>query len=163
MMRYFYSSPLIVVFVACLLSAQSLASSPRYTLECSADSYALGDSVFFTWTNNTDSTLVAQCQPPFEIYDAITGEMLYAGELPTEFWLPPHESAYLNWAQQDFFGNQVPPGAYLAYISFTFNGNPPPPWDHVEDWFRILLPASVPDSGPAISASSWGRLKQSCR
>ncbi|MDM7914480.1 MAG: hypothetical protein ACE15D_15140 [Candidatus Eisenbacteria bacterium] len=137
-----------------------LAVNPRYSLECSADTYALGDSVLFRWTNNTDSSLVASYQPPFDIHDMATGELVYAGELPTEYWLGPHQYVDLVWDQRDWFGNLVPPGDYRVSIWFTFNGNPPPPSDEVEDFFEILAPTPV---DPARPARSWGRLRGSYR
>jgi hypothetical protein len=142
-----------------LFSCSILAADLRVTLECSADFYALEDSVFFTWTNNTDSTLTAAYHPPYEIYDDVTSGLIYSGELPWEFSLLPHESVELSWNQLGWRQEQVPPGPYLVWISFWFNEGPPPPWGHVEDRFVILSPASVPDVPPAVSATSWGRLK----
>lgn len=152
--------PLAVTLLGCVSFGVVLAGDLRVTLECSADFYALGDSIFFTWTNNTDSTLTASYHPPHEIYDDISGELIYSGELPWEFSLPPGESVLLGWDQIDWLGDQVPPGPYRVRISFWFNDGPPPPWGHVEDRFVVLGPASIPDAAPTASTTSWGRLKQ---
>jgi hypothetical protein len=131
--------------------------SSDVTLVCSADGYAPGDTVFFVWTNNTDSTAVATYHPPYEIYDARTGELIYFGPFPMEYHLPPHESADLSWDQLDWDGNPVPLGSYIVRISFVFNDSPP---GHVvEDRFEITLPATVPEGEPAGPGRTWGAVK----
>jgi len=159
MQRYLWPSLLASVLLLFPAMDRCLADEYNVTLVCSADLYALGDSVFFVWCNDTDSTVVATYHPPYEIYEELSGELVYSGELPWEFHLPPNESAYLSWDQRDFWGEQVPPGAYRVHISFIFNDNPPPPWYSVDDWFGVLDTASVPGDDPTVSEISWGRLK----
>jgi hypothetical protein len=132
-------------------SILSLAIADPYTLECTAEEYALGDSVLFRWTNNTDSSLVAGNTPPYLIFDVDTEENVYGGQLPLEYWLPPQSYVDLFWDQRDWEGNPVGPGEYRVEIGFTFNGNPPP-GDVVEDWFEIVDPTPV-------RPGSWGRVR----
>lgn len=131
------------------------------TFECAADYYASGDSVFFTWTNNTDSTIVAGNHPPFDIYHADTNELVCVISLPMEFHLGPHETAYLDWDQLDCEWNLVPPGRYIARIGFVIGM--PPPYFIVEDDFVIVAPASVPEDGPTVQGATWGRVRSEYR
>lgn len=146
-----------VVFVASFLLAGEAARGIDVTFECSADFYAQGDTVFFTWTNNTDTTIVASNHPPYEIYDAETNAMICVTSLPMEFHLGPHQWVRLEWDQLDCLWNPVPPGPYIARISFVMGV--PPPFFEVEDSFVILDPASVPEEGPRSERGSWGRVR----
>ena len=161
MTRAYCMCLVVGAFLLTAVTQQSRAEDLDVTLECSADFYTVGDSVFFTWTNGTDSTLVAAYHPPYEIYDETTGQLIYAGELPMEFYLGPNEVALLDWDQLDHFDEQVPPGVYRVHITFViYEHIPPPPWFGVEDCFRILGASSVEDDNAAVSETSWGRIKQ---
>ncbi len=146
---------------ACAFAAQCFADSSAVRLECSADNYALGDSVFFVWTNDTDSTLSAGNRPPYEIYDATNGALIYWGPLPMEYALAPHHSVELSWDQRDGFGLPVPAGSYTVVIGYVFNDAPP--GFSVEDRFSILVPASVPDANPPVVVTTWGKLRRHYR
>jgi hypothetical protein len=143
--------------VACgPILAETSSGDFNVTLKCSADAYPPADTVFATWTNDTDSTVVAGNHPPYEIYDAESGETLCMSGIPWEYHLPPRSWALLSWDQRDCDGRFVPPGRYIMRIWFVFNDMLP--GYMVEDRFEILDPASAPDGAP-VQRSTWGRLR----
>lgn len=155
-----YRLHLIYILVASVSLVPGLVSGEPVALECSAEFYAPAESVFCTWTNDTDSTVVAGGHPPFEICRSNDGEVICQGGLPWEFHLPPHSSELLSWDQRDCLGELVEPGAYIMRIYYVF-GDGPPVYS-VQDTFRILTPASTPED-PTTKRSSWGTLRVLCR
>ncbi len=158
-MRWLASAALIAAVTA--FGYVIPAGAIEVSLECSADFYASGDSVFFTWTNDTDSTIVAGNHPPYDIYHAETGELVCMYAFPMEYHLGPHQVAYLFWDQIDCEGNIVPPGRYIVQIWFVIEV--PPPYFLVEDDFIILDTASAPEEGPVSRQTSWGRIRSTFR
>ena len=150
----------VLCICAGLFGGQALGTDFHVTLECSADAYALGDSVRFTWRNDTDSTVVAGNHPPYDIYTD-TGELIFWGPLPWEYHLGPHSLVELSWDQLDGFGAPVPPGSYVVRISYVFNDTPP--GYGVADDFVIQAPASAPEDDPRLDADSWGKVKSAYR
>ncbi len=146
-----------VVLLVSFLPAGGPARAIDVTLECSADFYAQGDTVFFTWTNNTDSTIVAANTPPYEIYDAETNAQICVTSLPMEYHLGPHQWVRLEWDQLDCWWNPVPPGPYIARIHFVI-GVPPPEFV-VEDGFVIRDASAVDEEDPRRERGSWGRVR----
>lgn len=129
-------------------------------LECSSDTYALGDSVRFVWRNDTDSTTTAGYRPPYDIY-TLDNELVYFGIYPAEYPLGPHAAVDLAWDQLDWMGTPVPPGVYSVRIYYVFNDAPP--GYVVADDFLIQAPASAPEDDPQTETASWGAVKASFR
>ena len=136
---------------------RAIAERIHVSLECEADFYAAGDSAFFVWTNDTDSTAVAGNHPPYVIHRADTGELICQAGLPWEYHLEPHQWARLDWDQRDCDGNLVPPGPYLVRIYYVFNDAPPTFF--VEDRFNIVATASTPEDDDPVLSTSWSRLR----
>lgn len=118
-------------------------------LECSSETYALGDSVWFVWRNDTDSTITAGSHEPYEIY-TLENEFVYGGPYPMEYDLGPHSEVDLVWDQRDIFGHPVPSGYYEVRVDYVFNDTPPV--YTVADTFRILPQSAVP-------VTDWGAVK----
>jgi hypothetical protein len=154
-------SILISGLLCCLVLSSAVASDDAVTLECWADFYAPGEPVLSTWTNNTDSTVVAGNHPPYDIYRVDDGGLICQVTLPSIFTLGSHASALLSWDQRDCNGDLVSPGAYLIRIYYAFNDAPPV--FMVQDAFQILSPASAPDDSPMVRKSSWGEVRMAFR
>jgi hypothetical protein len=149
------------IWVACLLvglvGGASVGLAQEVTLAVEEPTYAVGDTVVFVWTNDTDSTLVAVNLPPYEIYDFDSGELVAGPLLPTEYHLPPHTAARLTWDQQG--GNlgeglqQVPEGHYSVEIYYYIvHENVGHFAGHLVEDFWIM------DVSP-VQPVSWGAIK----
>jgi hypothetical protein len=165
MLRRFGCGFLLYVLSACLEAAVGLAADLPVRVECSLDLYSYGELVVFTWTNDSDSTVVAGNNPPYNIYDATTGELVCQVTLPLEYPLAPHSSVVLNWDQSSCSQPQVPPGRYLVRVYYAINDHPPVYM--VEDGFMIDSPCAVPDRGTdgrlATRLATWGQIKSTYR
>jgi len=142
----------ILSAAACLgvvLSAPAVSADYHVYLTCSSPTYALGDSVWFVWRNDTDSTLTADYVPPYDIY-TLDGELVFAGPYPMEYDLDPRSEVELFWDQLGMFGNPTPPDDYEVRISYVFNHAPP--YHVVADTFRILPQTVAHDV-------DWGAVK----
>jgi hypothetical protein len=122
-------------------------------LTCSSETYARGDSVWFVWRNDTDSTLTAGSHEPYEIY-TLENQFVYGGPYPMEYDLDPRSRVDLVWDQHDVYGHAVPAGSYEVRIDYVFNDTPP--GHTVADTFRIVPQTAVP-------ATDWGAVKLAFR
>ena len=147
--------------IACLLTGlvggASAGLAQDVSLAVEQPAYAVGDTVVFIWTNDTDSTLVTLNRPPYDIYNFDSGELVGGVVFPTEYHLPPHTAARLTWDQGECDWvegwQQVPEGRYLVEIYYyTVHENVGHLAGYLNDdfWIRNVSP---------VQPVSWGAIK----
>lgn len=142
--------------ILCLLVGMCpLCRAGEVTLEVAEEYYDMGDTVYFTITNETGLEVLFPHKPIYEIRDS-TGYEVYPQIHQTVFvfWDPGHSETY-GWGQEYPGGAQVPEGMYYTTASWDYAPGPLAYLFEVADTFYITDMSSVEPPAP----SSWGRIK----
>jgi hypothetical protein len=156
MKRWFRWLGGVVGAVALLgVSAMKMCAG-EITLQCSAERYALRDSVIMVLTNETDSVLVVGFRPGFLLRVSDTGDTIAPHmSLPVEWTLDPHRSQRMGWDQLDSSDQWAAPGTYRAILCYSI----------MPDYLAgacVGADFEIYDPLPT-QATSWGRLKWESR
>ncbi len=143
--------------VCCLLLAGTAAISSRsdLTIETDATSYCSGDTVCFTITNNSDSTVWINNLPGWSVWDASADTLILPLYVFWAMWsIDPDSSEIDCWTQIDYHLNQVPQGQYYVKITGTLgNGGGSVT---AADTFNIT-------GASPVAEESWSRFKTNWR
>ena len=146
----------LAVAVVCLLLAGTAAVSSRsdLTIETDAATYCSGDTVCFTITNNSDSTLWISNMPGWSVWEAAADTLIFPLYVLWAMWsIDPDSSVMDCWPQIDYHLNQVPQGKYYVTIDGVL-GNGGPSASAV-DTFTITGASSVSPTSWSEAKSRW--------
>ena len=147
----------LVVAVAGVLLTGSVATSSRsdVTIETDASSYCTGDTVWFTFTNHSDSLLWINNIPGWWVWDVSGDTLIYPlNVLWMMWWIDPDSSVTDCWTQIDYHLNQVPQGKYCVKINGTLgNGG-----GNAADADTFSITGATP-----VSGQSWSSVKSNWR
>jgi hypothetical protein len=143
-----------ILAVALVLAGLGAAfAQGTVTLEASSDCYAVGDTVRFTLTNNTDSTIYMPYSPVWSVWDASADTLVYPYLV---FWvtvpLGPDSSETYLWPQFDYHLNQVSQGPYWVEVTYSPQLVPWNPNSTVIDSFYV-------GGASATEPGTWGSIK----
>ena len=143
----------IVAVAVVLIGFQAASGQGTVTLEASSDCYAVGDTVRFTLTNNTDSTIQMPHSPVWSVWDASGDTLVYPALV---FWvtvpLGPDSSETYQWPQIDYHLNQVSQGPYWVEVTYS------PQLVHWNPNFTVTDSFYV-GGASATEQSTWGSIK----
>jgi hypothetical protein len=142
--------PAVLALLILMASSAFAPTEDDLSLATSAVCYAIGDTVAFTLTNNSDSVFGVPYCPPWSIGDAAAESLIYPSKVfQVLYYLGPHRSETYYWNQKDYHANQVTAGTYAVMVIGTLGELGP-----------VVSAADTFDIGCAATVShTWGRIK----
>jgi hypothetical protein len=108
-----------------VLAAFAQAAGAGVSLKTSELEYSLGETVFFTLTNNLDETIYMPGSPYFLVLDAESEHLAPCTSLPTIVPLSPGNSDTGSWSQINCHtGSPVDEGLYWGAVEYWTESEP---------------------------------------
>lgn len=139
-----------LIVTAFLCGVVALSTADDITFQTSAECYALGDTVDFTLSNGSDSTLTFYYLPQWSIWDASTDTLVFPQIV---LWVvttfAPDSTQTWSWDQNDYTGNPVSAGSYWVELTFGMGSGGSVT---MADTFTV-------GGASPVESASWGAIK----